>query len=162
MIQYSLCCDKSHQFDAWFKNAAAFDEQRQMGMLKCPICGSDKIKKALMAPAVSTFKAQADRCEIPTQEETVAEASVGSEKMSVSAGHPDHKKLRDAIKTIYESLVAQSEYVGEKFAEEARKIHYKEAQARGIYGEASAEEAASLAEEGVEFMPLPRLPEDNH
>lgn len=140
MIQYTLTCEARHQFDAWFRNAAAYDAQAEQGILTCPICNSTKVEKALMAPAVST----------------------GGDKVSFSAGHPEHAKFVDAMRTLRRKMTAEADYVGDKFAEEARKIHYEEAEARGIYGEATRDEVTSLAEEGIEFMPLPRLPDEHN
>lgn len=140
MIQYTLTCEARHQFDAWFRNAAAYDAQAEQGILTCPICNSTKVEKALMAPAVST----------------------GGDKVSFATGHPEHAKFVDAMRTLRRKMTAEADYVGDKFAEEARKIHYKEAEARGIYGEATRDEVTSLAEEGIEFMPLPRLPDEHN
>lgn len=115
MIQYTLTCDARHSFDAWFKNAKAYDDQAARGILTCPICNSTKIEKALMAPAVSTSK----------------------DKVSLSAGHPDHAKYLEALRALRQKMTESADYVGDKFAEEARKIHYDETEARGIYGEAT-------------------------
>ena len=140
MIQYTLICEVRHKFDAWFRNAAAYDEQAARGILTCPICNSKKIEKALMAPAVTTK----------------------SEKVSLSSGHPDHAKFLDAMRALRRKMTAEADYVGDKFAEEARKIHYEEAEARGIYGEATRDEVSSLVEEGIEFMPLPGVPDEHN
>ena len=141
MIQYSLHCANAHDFDAWFKNAAAFDEQQARGIVQCPICASNAVSKALMAPAV---------------------ARSGSEKMSLSSGHPDIAKFRELLRAYRQKVVSEADYVGDKFAEEARKIHFEEVEARGIYGEATRDEVIALAEEGIEFAPLPDLPEENN
>lgn len=141
MIQYSLYCANAHDFDAWFKNAAAFDEQQARGIVDCPVCGSHEVSKALMAPAV---------------------ARSGSEKMSLSSGHPDVAKFRELLRAYRQKVVSEADYVGDKFAEEARKIHFEEVEARGIYGEATRDEVIALAEEGIEFAPLPDLPEEQN
>lgn len=141
MIQYSLHCANAHDFDAWFKNAAAFDEQQARGIVNCPVCGSHEVSKALMAPAV---------------------ARSGSEKMSLSSGHPDLAKVRELLRAYRQKVVSEADYVGDKFAEEARKIHFEEVEARGIYGEATRDEVIALAEEGIEFAPLPDLPEEQN
>ena len=88
--------------------------------------------------------------------------STKSEKVSLSIGHPEHAKLREAMQALRTKVTTEADYVGDKFAEEARKIHFKEVDARGIYGEATREEVASLGEEGVDFMPLPNLPEEHN
>lgn len=141
MIQYSLHCANAHDFDAWFKNAAAFDEQQARGIVDCPVCGSHDVGKALMAPAV---------------------ARSGSEKMSLSSGHPDMVKFRELLRAYRQKVTSEADYVGDKFAEEARKIHFEEVEARGIYGEATHDEVVALAEEGIEFAPLPDLPEEQN
>ena len=140
MIHYSLVCDKSHKFDGWFASAAAYDGQKSRGLVTCPICLTTTVDKALMAPAVSR----------------------GGEKVSLSIGHPQHAQLREAMLALRNKVTSEADYVGDKFAEEARKIHYKEVDAHGIYGEATREEAAALIEDGVDFMPLPALKEEHN
>lgn len=141
MIQYSLVCENGHQFDAWFKSAMAYDEQHDRGVVACPMCDSHAVDKALMSPAVSRAH---------------------SEKMSLSAGHPDQAKIREMLRKIREKVEAEADYVGDRFAEEARKIHFGEVDPRGIYGEASRDEIVNLIEDGVEFMPLPSLPDERN
>jgi hypothetical protein len=141
VIHYSLVCDKDHKFDAWFRNAGAYAEQHERGIVTCPICMSSSVEKALMTPSVSRSK---------------------SEKVALSIGHPEHRQLREAMLALRDKVTSEADYVGEKFAEEARKIHFKEVEARGIYGEASREEVAALVEDGVDFMPLPSLPEEHN
>ena len=141
MIHYSLVCDKSHKFDGWFSNAAAYDAQMLRGLVTCPICLTTAVDKAIMAPAVSR---------------------AGSQKVSLSIGHPQHQELRAAMLALRQKVTSEADYVGDKFAEEARKIHFTEVAARGIFGAASREEVASLIEEGVDFMPLPNLPEEHN
>lgn len=141
MIQYSLHCANQHEFDAWFKSATAFDEQQARGLVTCAICGSHEVSKALMAPAV---------------------ARSGSEKMSLSSGHPDVATVRELLRAYRQKVVSEADYVGDKFAEEARKIHFEEVEAHGIYGEATRDEVFALAEEGIEFAPLPDLPEEHN
>ena len=141
MIQYSLHCENGHQFDVWFKSAAAYDEQHQRGIVFCPVCDSHNVDKALMAPAVSR---------------------ANSEKVALSIGHPEHAKIREAMKALRDKVTSVADYVGEKFAEEARKIHFGEVDPRGIYGEASREEVAVLDEAGVDFMPLPGVPDEHN
>jgi len=141
VIHYSLVCEKSHKFDGWFSNAAAYDAQKLRGLVTCPICLTTAVDKAIMAPAVSR---------------------ASSEKVSLSIGHPEHAKLREAMQALRNKVTTEADYVGDKFAEEARKIHYEEAEKRGIYGEATGDEAKALVEEGIEVHPLPVLPEDRN
>ncbi len=141
MISFSLHCEKGHDFEAWFRNSADFDKQAAAGFVSCPSCGSTEISKALMAPAVSTGKRR--------------------EKLAVAA-NAEQAKVMAQLQELARKVRSTSENVGTKFAEEARKIHFGEVEARGIYGEATLDEAKGLAEDGVAFMPLPDLPEDGN
>ena len=140
MIQYSLHCPKGHQFDAWFKSAAAFDEQKARGIVTCAVCGDGSVEKAPMAPAL-------------------ARSDHG--KVSLSAAHPDAAKFREMLRAYRQKVTSEADYVGDKFAEEARKIHFEEVEARGIYGEATRDEVVALVDEGISFLPLPDVGEDN-
>ena len=141
VIQYSLHCSKGHQYDAWFRNAAAFDEQVARGIVSCAVCGDGAVAKTPMAPAV---------------------ARTDGAKVALSSGHPDAVKFRDMLRAYRQRVVSEADYVGDRFAEEARKIHFEEVEARGIYGEATRDEAMALADGGIEFMPLPDLPEEHN
>jgi hypothetical protein len=139
VIHYSLVCENAHRFDAWFKNAEAYDEQVKRGIATCPVCLSVKVGKAVMAPAVSR---------------------TDTERVSLSMGHPDQVKLREAMRALRNKVTSEADYVGDKFAEEARKIHFNEVDPRGIYGEATHDEVSGLLEDGIEFMPLPNIPDE--
>lgn len=139
MISYSLVCDKSHKFDAWFRSAEAFDAQAERGIVTCPICNSVRVGKALMAPAVSRMS---------------------SDKVSLSSGHPQQSEIRELLRAMRKKVTSEADYVGDRFAEEARRIHFKEADQRGIYGEATRDEVAELIDDGVDFLPLPNVPEE--
>ncbi len=152
MIHYSLLCENRHAFDAWFKNADAYEEQVRLGIVTCPICSTRKVEKSIMAPAVSRSGA-----ETRSTPETA-----GNEKMSFSAGHPQQAQLRAALRQLRDKVMAEADYVGDQFATEARRIHLHETEPRGIYGEATKDEVADMIEDGVEFMPLPQLPEDHN
>ncbi len=132
MIKYDLKCTQNHRFEGWFPSSAGFEEQRGAGEIACPDCGSTEVEKALMAPSLSG-KANAGPA-----------ASLRKELL----------KLREAVES-------NSDYVGPRFAEEARKIHYGESEARSIYGETSDKDAKSLAEEGVTFARIPWVPKEN-
>lgn len=140
MIRYSLICDNAHSFEGWFSGSADYERQVEIGFLTCPVCNSATISKSLMAPSVSTARNR-------EQKQAVAMDLAQRQVMA---------KLKEAVATIK----ASSEDVGDKFPEEARKIHYGEADARGIIGKASFDEVRSLVEEGIEIAPLPVLPED--
>jgi hypothetical protein len=140
LIKYSLSCDQAHQFEGWFSTGADFDAQVKSGFLTCPTCGSASIAKTLMAPSVSTARMQ----------EAKQQMVMDLARQEVVA------KLKEAVATIK----ANAEDVGERFPEEARKIHYGEADARGIIGQASIGEVKDLLDEGIEIAPLPVLPDD--
>ena len=135
MIVYSLQCSKGHAFEGWFKDSSAYDAQAADGKLVCPVCNSHKIDKAPMAPALPS--------------------AVG-ERKSASVSAPDElRKMRQFVAGVRKYVEDNAEYVGPRFPEEARKIHYGETEERHIYGEASLEEARDLIEEGVDVAPLP-------
>jgi hypothetical protein len=140
VIQYSLQCSKGHHYEAWFKSAAAYDEQQVRGLVTCAQCGDPQVEKAPMAPSV----ARTDHDRVP-----------------LSAAHPEAAKVRDMLRQYRHKVMSEAENVGPRFAEEARKIHFEEVEARGIYGEATRDEVAGLIEDGVEFLPLPDVGEDN-
>lgn len=151
MIRYRLHCDAEHEFEAWFGSSAAFEKQRKKRLVSCPECGSVKVEKSIMAPNVGVKgNKKADRVAVKAANATAAETA------------PSAAELQALLRRVRQEVETNAEYVGPKFAEEARKIHYEETEARGIYGEASLEEAKSLADEGIEFMPLPRLPEEHN
>lgn len=141
VIQYALQCSNGHRFEAWFKSAAAYDEQQARGIVSCAVCGAAEVEKAPMAPAV----ARTDNLRIP-----------------LSSAHPEAAKFRDMLREYRRQVMAEADYVGDRFAEEARKIHFEEAEARGIYGEATRDEVLGLVEDGVDFLPLPDLPEEHN
>ncbi len=140
MIRYSLVCDSAHSFEGWFSGSADFDRQVATGLLTCPICGSASVSKSLMAPSVSTARKKEARQQVVL--DTVREEAMA--------------KLKEAVAAIK----ANAEDVGERFPEEARKIHYGEADARGIIGQASITEVRDLIDEGIDVAPLPVLPDD--
>ncbi len=154
MIRYRLKCRRGHEFEGWFSGSAAFDREAKQGRVACPTCGTSKVSKALMAPRIAKGgkpKRSAKGVEPPRPEPK-------PETQRVAA----HGELATAMRKLRAEIEAKSEYVGSRFPEEARKIHYEESPARGIRGEATAEEAKSLSEEGIEFFPLPVLPEDHN
>lgn len=141
MIKFSLACGEGHEFEAWFQSGAVYETQAASGQVVCPNCGSHSVDKAIMAPAIAK---RAER-----------EPSRPSQQPSIPTDEM-HRRLRK----IRDEIHAKAEYVGGRFAEEARKIHFDESEPRGIYGEASADEVKELAEDGIPFAPVPRLPED--
>jgi hypothetical protein len=130
MIRYQLACDADHEFEGWFKSSGDYDAQAKRGLLECPVCGSGEVRKAIMAPAVATSEMKDDR----------------AVRM---------KKMRQFFTQVRKQVEDNAEYVGDKFPDEARAIHYGDAEERQIYGEATLADAKELIEEGIPVMPLP-------
>ena len=157
MIIYKLKCKRGHEFEAWFAGSAAFDKQEKRGLLSCPSCGTSNVSKAIDGAKRRQARQAQDRCAQAAESPAPAEAPK-PETQRVAA----HHELADAMRKLRAEIESKSEYVGPRFSEEARKIHYEELPARGIHGEATADEAKALKEEGIEFYPLPVLPEDQN
>jgi hypothetical protein len=157
MIRYALICDQRHEFEIWFKNSADYDRQRRRDLVACPVCGSVKVEKAIMAPAVarssSSISIASGAGEAPPEAE---------QRGPVAMPSPEERELRRKLRELREHLIKNADYVGPRFPEEARKMHYGEIEHRSIYGEASPQEARELRDEGIEFHPLPILPEDRN
>jgi hypothetical protein len=164
MIRYRLQCKKGHEFEAWFNSSKAYDSQARRGLVECPDCGSKKVSKALMAPGVATRGRSRDEAPAVTTPTAVTEAPQQMAQISpeTAAQHEMRRQLVEVMRHIRKEVETNAEYVGPRFAEEARKIHQKDAQARGIWGEATPKEAHDLVEDGIDCLPLPRLPEDNN
>ncbi|ANG97958.1 DUF1178 family protein [Brucella pseudogrignonensis] len=141
MIRFSLHCDHGHEFEGWFRDNADFDRQSERKLVSCPVCNSPEIQKSLMAPAVSTSRSK--------------------EQVAIAMGEAQ-KQMLEQMRELSRKVRENADYVGDQFAEEARKIHFGETEARGIYGEASKEDVHSLIEDGVDVMPLPVFPEDKN
>jgi len=130
VIVYNLRCHNRHEFEGWFKDSAVFDSQAKSGRVVCPICESKKVEKAIMAPAVA-----------------------GAKKLTTNS--EERKKVRQFMTGLRKYVQENADYVGPKFAEEARNIHYGKSEERHIYGEATLKEAKDLLDEGVDVSPLP-------
>lgn len=192
MIRYMLLCDKRHEFESWFANSDAYDTQEKRELVECPVCGTTRVKKALMRPRLS----RGDRTAAPSPppEEALAAAQNRGEPEAaaqsaapgtpaapasptapaspaspaaqpvgpVAMMSPQEREFRRKLKELRDHLVGNAENVGPRFPEEARKMHYGEAEHRSIYGIASPEDARQLREEGIAFSPLPVLPDDRN
>ena len=158
MIRYDLKCTDGHVFEAWFASSTAFEEQAAAGLVGCVICGGTDVEKALMAPRVPR-KANARKAETPAANHPGANQDAGAGASMMSAPVPP--EVREGLAALRREVEANSDYVGKDFASEARKIHLGETEALSIYGEASREEAKSLAEDGVAVAPLPFMPRRN-
>lgn len=144
MIRFALTCEEGHAFDAWFSSGNSYDEQTEARAIRCPACGSAEVRKAPMAPMVLRRR---ERPPAPGAESTAGKAG---------------RQTYAFLKGLHEHLKANADDVGREFPEEARKIHYGEAEERNIYGEATADEAKALHEEGIPALPLPKLPEEHN
>lgn len=164
MIKYALVCDKGHTFESWFADSAAFDKQAKRKLIACPHCESTKVEKAIMAPRVTTSKKRARALEAPAAAEAPAPAlpAPAPTPAPVAMISPQEQEFRAKLKELRDHLTKNSDNVGAKFPEEARKMHYGETEHRSIYGVASPDEAKELAEEGIEFHPLPVLPDERN
>jgi hypothetical protein len=143
LIRFALACTRGHGFEGWFDSSDSFDTQSAGGNVLCPTCGSAEVSKTLMTPAVATSR---------RREQTVKVAALAGKEAELVA----------MLRKVREHLTSDADYVGDKFAEEARKIHFDEVEKRGIYGEATPDEVRALADDGIEFHPLPVLPEDHN
>lgn len=132
MIKYQLLCADDHEFEGWFRDSADYDAQAADSLVECPVCASSDVRKAVMAPAISRKRANNPERLNAIREDMIQAA----------------RRARDYVEKNFD-------YVGDKFPEEARKIHYGEASERGIYGEASGKEVKELIDEGVSIAPLP-------
>lgn len=164
MIRYALACAKGHDFDSWFRNSAAYEHQLARGLLACPICGGDKVEKALMTPRLARSEPGAKPVEAETTESAPAAvpASPPVESQGVAIMSPQEREFRAKLKALRDHLTQNSDYVGKKFPEEARRMHYGETEHRSIYGEASPDEASALHDEGIAFHPLPVIPDERN
>jgi hypothetical protein len=166
MIRYALRCERDHEFESWFKNSAAYDSQRRRGLIACPTCDSAKVEKAIMAPRLARSESAdaephpAAATAPPTPSLPVPMPFAPPGKGTVAIMSPQERELRKKLKELREHIVKNADYVGQRFPEQARKIHYGETEHRSIYGEASPEEAKELHEEGIAFHPLPILPDE--
>jgi hypothetical protein len=178
MIRYALHCDRGHEFESWFQSSAAYDKQAKRALVTCPVCGSAKVDKAIMAPRLANGDIAEPRPSptpanpapppTPTLPAPASGAAIGRglppipQRNPVAMMAPPERELRQKLKELRDHVTRNASYVGPRFPEEARKIHYGETEHRSIYGEASAEEARELHEEGIEFHPLPILPDDQN
>ncbi len=167
MIRYSLACARGHEFESWFASSSAYDKQAKRGLVSCPVCGSSKVEKALMAPRLARSDKTIDvpapapaQAPAPAAPPAAPAPPQGAEQVAMIS--PQERELRAKLKELRDHLVKNAENVGRKFPEQARKMHYGEIEHRSIYGEASPQEATELYEEGIEVQPLPILPDERN
>ena len=161
MIRYSLRCDHGHEFESWFQSSAAYEQQEKRKLVNCPACGSAKVERAIMAPQIVSKRGSDSAAPAPAPPASTASTDVaapGSTPLMMA----QERELRAKLKELRDHIVKNADNVGERFPNEARKMHYGDIEHRPIYGEASPDEARALIEEGVEVSPLPVLPEDRN
>ncbi|HEV3500596.1 MAG TPA: DUF1178 family protein [Bradyrhizobium sp.] len=160
MIRYTLRCDRGHAFESWFQSSSAYESQEKRKLVNCPVCGSAKVERAIMAPQIVSKKGRDIAAPEP------ASAPAPAPDVTAPASTPlmmaQERELRAKLRELRDHIVKNADNVGERFPNEARKMHYGDIEHRPIYGEASPDEARSLIEEGVEVSPLPVLPDDRN
>jgi hypothetical protein len=154
VIRYALTCKRGHVFESWFGSSKAYDEQVARGLISCPACGSTEVEKSLMTPAVGKASRR------PRQE--ITSETTGEQKSPVALLSEKERELRTKLREIRDHVTKNADYVGGKFPEEARRMHYGEIEHRSIYGEASPQDAAALIDEGIEVQPLPIIPDERN
>jgi len=158
MIHYNLRCERGHAFESWFQSSAAYESQEKRKLVNCPVCGSAKVERAIMAPQIVSKKRR-DSAPVPAPAVAATDVTAPASTPLLMA---QERELRAKIKELRDHIVKNADNVGERFPNEARKMHYGDIEHRPIYGEASPDEARSLIEEGVEVSPLPVLPDDRN
>lgn len=157
MIRYQLLCEHDHEFEAWFRDSAGYDEQVAAGEVQCPFCGNENVRKAVMAPNVASRKESQIN---PDQQVAINAAEKAADDMRAGADIQEvAQTFMEVVSKLQKHVEETCDYVGDKFADEARAIHYGESEERPIYGEASKEEAEELLDEGIEIISIPSLDE---
>jgi hypothetical protein len=158
MILYRLRCSKGHEFESWFKDSKTYERQEKRSLIGCPVCGNAKVVRAPMAPRLGKG---GRKVEVEVAAPAASPPPSPDQQQMAALARQMPKELREALLKVRAEVEKNCEHVGDKFAEEARKIHYGESDKRGIYGETTEEEARSLVEEGIEFGRLPWIPRGN-
>jgi hypothetical protein len=162
MIHYHLRCERGHAFESWFQSSSAYEQQEKRRLVNCPICGSAKVERDIMAPRIASKKGREHAEPAPV----AAAAPASTTEVAAPASTPlmmaQERELRAKLRELRDHIVKNADNVGERFPNEARKMHYCDIEHRPIYGEASPDEARALIDEGVEVSPLPVLPDDRN
>ena len=164
MIKYQLICDQNHEFEGWFQASAAFDAQAESGLLRCPLCDSDQVKRSLMTPNLASPKRRKAK-EPPLADPAPKPANLTPRQHSAPPTKSEQVQALGAalseLRQLQHKITKECRDVGDNFAEEARKIHYGEAEAEGIYGRTTHEEREALEDEGIDVLDMPWLPPDH-
>ena len=165
MISFTLKCSHGHEFEAWFGSSADFDDQQERGLVRCPFCEDTSVSKALMTPQLPRKDNQKSAPAVHQQLQQMPSPATSQHTLTpqgpAAVNPEDVAALYSRMREMQNKIVAEYDDVGNRFAEEARKIHYGETEERGIYGQASKEEAEALAEEGIDALAMPWLPPEN-
>jgi hypothetical protein len=159
MIRYSLRCERGHAFESWFQSSTASESQEKRKLVSCPSCGSVKVERAIMAPQIVSKKGREIAAPAPAESAVPAEVTTTESTPLLMA---QERELRAKLRELRDHITKNADNVGERFPNEARKMHYGDIEHRPIYGEASPDEARALIDEGVEVSPLPVLPDDRN
>jgi hypothetical protein len=160
MIRYTLRCDRGHAFESWFQSSSVYESQEKRKLVTCPACGSAKVERAIMAPQIVSRKGRDSA--LPAPAPVPAPAAEPAAPASTPLMMAQERELRAKLRELRNHIVKNADNVGERFPNEARKMHYGDIEHRPIYGEASPDEARALIDEGVEVSPLPVLPDDRN
>lgn len=171
MIVYRLVCSKHHHFEAWFQNSRGYDQQAEDGVLSCPHCGDRQIRKAIMAPSIARRGLQdaavpaiveaGHGAQQPASGRATAAEAATADASGAAVPEVDAASMMALMRSLRAHVESCFDNVGQRFAEEARRMHYGESEPRGIYGEADRDEARELVDEGIAICPLPVVPDLN-
>lgn len=166
MIRYALACGNGHEFESWFPSGRSYDEQAERGLVECPVCGSAKVEKALMAPSLARSDRRGEAAPAPADPKQAEAAATPETPVAVPQPvallSEREMAMRAMLRAVREHVTKTADYVGPSFADEARKMHYGETEHRSIYGEANLLDTKALLEEGIEIHPLPGVPDDRN
>ena len=158
MIRYNLRCDRGHAFESWFQSSSAYESQEKRKLVNCPACGTAKVERAIMAPQIVSKKSRDRAAPAPVPATSTDVTAPASTPLMMA----QERELRAKLKELRDHIVKNADNVGERFPNEARKMHYGDIEHRPIYGEASVQEARELVDEGIEVAPIPVLPDDRN
>ena len=155
MIKYALACEAGHGFETWFRSSDDYEKQRKRKLVECPACGSTEVEKQIMKPSVARTDKGRSRASVETP-------AAPEQTQPVAMMSPQEQFLGTKLKELRDHVTKNADYVGDKFPDLARQMHYEEIDQRSIYGEAKPDEVKELIEEGVGVQPLPVLPDDKN
>jgi hypothetical protein len=159
MIHYNLRCARGHTFESWFQSSSAYESQEKRKLVNCPVCGSAKVERAIMAPQIVSKKGRDTPNPVPAPAAATTDVAAPASTPLLMA---QERELRAKLRELRDHIVKNADNVGERFPNEARKMHYGDIEHRPIYGEATPDEARALIDEGVEVSPIPVLPDDRN